>query len=346
MPVDYRLAQSTDDHAFDPIPQTPINHGRAQPSKSDPVIQLRGQVLDKTRAQAADTNGTNRLKGRVGIITGVGSDASIGTAAAKLFAREGAAHLYLLDYDDRNAPALLAFLKETYPQTKVTFQKGDAADPKAISSLVNQALEDEGYLDFFFANAGVSQVKGQTAGKPGSLMSFVRPVGDVPEDEFNEVMRINALGVFIAIKYASSAMAKLCPEKGKTIAGGSIILTASVAGKVANAGPIPYSASKAAVISMAQTSAYDLTGKNVRVNAICPGLIETEMTRPMFDKAKDYGTTDKIGNLNPTLRQGIGYEVAQTALFLASDDSSYINGQAIPVDGGLTAGAPYVRTKM
>lgn len=121
------------------------------------------------------------------------------------------------------------------------------------------------------------------------------------------------------------------------------MLTASVAGRLANAGSVPYSASKAAVVSMAQTSAYEFTGQNVRVNAICPGLIETPMTMALFDMARAKGTIGSVGQINPLMRYGHPIEIAQAALWLASDDASYVNGQPIPVDGGLTASAPYAR---
>ena len=119
-----------------------------------------------------------------------------------------------------------------------------------------------------------------------------------------------------------------------------------MAGLKANAGPVAYSASKAAVISLAQTSAYELTGQNIRVNAICPGLIQTDMTHSAFEIAKQKGKEDKIGVLNPLLRQGLATEVAHMALFLASDESSYVNGQALPVDGGLTGSMPYARSRL
>ncbi|ODN94661.1 2,4-dienoyl-CoA reductase [Cryptococcus wingfieldii CBS 7118] len=358
-PIEYPLAQSTDHDAFTPLPITPsspcpppaLAHEQkkaALAAQSAEAIHLRAHVLDAVRSRAdhIPEGGSGKLEGKVGAITGVGPESGIGTAAAKLFAREGAAHIYLIDYTSTPIPSLLSSLTTTYPRTKFTFLQADAADPTAISSLINQALSEEGRFDFFFANAGVSQIAKFEAGKNGSLMSFIRPVEAVEEAEFDEVMRINALGAFVAIKYAAGAMSKLCPEKGKTIPGGSIVLTASVAGLKANAGPIPYSAAKAAVISMAQTSAFAFTGLNIRVNAVCPGLIETNMTKSLFELAKANQTTNRIGVLNPTLRQGLGFEVAHTALFLVSDDSSYVNGQAIPVDGGLSAGVPYVRNKI
>lgn len=127
---------------------------------------------------------------------------------------------------------------------------------------------------------------------------------------------------------------------------GSIILTASVAGLRSNAGSTPYSASKAAVVSLAQTAAFQLAGTNIRVNALCPGLIETGMTAVVFEAARARGTEKKIGQLNPLKRGGVADEIARVALFLGSDDSSYVNGQAWAVDGGLSAGHPFVPGKI
>ncbi|WVO14245.1 hypothetical protein L204_101877 [Cryptococcus depauperatus] len=315
--------------------------------KISTALKLRDHLLDNARHQAQEIKkGSERLRGRVGIITGVGPELGIGTAAAKLFAREGTAHLYLLDFGDKQIESLLDYLKENYPETKVDFVKADAADAGAISSLIDRAIKDEGRFDFYFANAGTAQAEKASSGKNGNFMSFAKPIENIGEDEFSEVMRVNALGGFIAIKYASAAMSITCPEKGKTVPGGSIVLTSSVAGLKANGGPIPYSASKAATVSMAQSAAFAFAGTNIRVNAICPGLIETDMTKFLFNLAKATGTEHKIGTLNPTLRQGVGHEVAQTVLFLVSDDSLYVNGQAIPVDGGLSAGLPYVQSNM
>ena len=105
---------------------------------------------------------------------------------------------------------------------------------------------------------------------------------------------------------------------------------------------MPYSASKAGVISLVQTAANQLSGTGVRINAICPGLIETGMTRPIFEQARARGSESKIGQLNPLHRHGVPDEIARTALFLASDAASYINGQAIVVDGGLSTSHPVV----
>lgn len=150
--------------------------------------------------------------------------------------------------------------------------------------------------------------------------------------------------MFLAAKYAAPAMQKTSPSKPTP--SGSIIGTASVAGLRSNAGTTPYAASKAAVISLAQTIAYQLSGTNIRMNAICPGLIETGMTAPTFETARARGTEKKIGQLNPLKRGAVADEVARVALFLGSDEASYVNGQAWAVDGGLSAGHPYVLGKM
>jgi NAD(P)-dependent dehydrogenase (short-subunit alcohol dehydrogenase family) len=149
------------------------------------------------------------------------------------------------------------------------------------------------------------------------------------------------ISVFLAAKHAAQAM-----MKNKPYPTGSIIGTASVAGIRSNAGSADYSASKAAVISLMQTISYQLAGTGIRCNAICPGIIETGMTSAMYVAARAKGTERKIGQLNPLKRGGVADEVARAVLFLASDDASYVNGQAIPVCGGLSAGHPFVPGKM
>lgn len=135
-------------------------------------------------------------------------------------------------------------------------------------------------------------------------------------------------------------------SSSKPYSSGSIICTASVAGLRSNAGSTDYSASKAAVISIAQTAAFQLAASGIRVNAICPGLIETGMTQTVFDRARARGTERKVGQLNPLQRGAVADEVARVALFLGSDESSYVNGQAWAVCGGLSAGHPVVPGKL
>ena len=105
----------------------------------------------------------------------------------------------------------------------------------------------------------------------------------------------------------------------------------------------PIAPAKPASLALAQTAANSLLGTGVRVNAICPGLIETGMTRELFERARERGTQEKIGQLNPLQRPGRPEEIAAMALFLASDKSSYVNGMAFPVDGGLSSTLPFTR---
>ena len=198
-----------------------------------------------------------------------------------------------------------------------------------MRSVCAEALASYGRLDVFFANAGISSRK---------------LFWDEDAQGFMHMLRTNALSVFLAAKYASRAM--LATSADKTHPGGSIVATASVAGLRSNAGPTDYSASKAAVVSLMQTCAYQLVGTGVRCNAVCPGLIETGMTKSTYDAARKRGSEGKIGQLNPLRRGGQPDEIARAVLFLASDEASYVNGQAWAVDGGLSAGLPFVPGKL
>lgn len=255
-----------------------------------------------------------KLQGKTAIITGAGS--GIGRASAKLFAAEGA-RVLAVDVTDA--------VEETVAQIRAAdgiaiAAKADAGDEAQVRGLIERALAELGGLHVLFANAGIS----------GGLI----PLEDITVDAFQEILRVNLLGPFLAIKHAAPHFTKQ--------GGGSIICTASVAGLKANAGGIPYSASKAGVISLVQTTAHTLRGTGVRINAICPGLIETGMTKPVFDYARSRGSESRLGQLCALERHGAPEEIASTALFLASDDGSYVNGQAIAVDGGLSSSHPVV----
>jgi NAD(P)-dependent dehydrogenase (short-subunit alcohol dehydrogenase family) len=253
-----------------------------------------------------------RLEGRSTVITGAGS--GIGRATALLFAKEGA-KVACFDKTEAVHETLAQIAAAGGVGRAVTGDAGDEADVKA---LIDLAVAEFGGLDAVYANAGIS----------GGFTSM----DQVDAAFFAEILRVNLIGPFLAIKHASPIMR----AAGK----GSIICTASVAGIRSGAGGVPYSASKAGVINLVQTTANVLYGTGVRVNAICPGLIETGMTAPIYKSARDRGTDDRIGQLNPLRRGGEPREIAAAALFLASDDASYVNGQAIVVDGGLSSSHP------
>ena len=258
-----------------------------------------------------------RLSGKSAVITGAGS--GIGRAASLLFAAEGAS-LVIADKTD-GAVETARLVSEA--GGKAIALTGDAGDEAFVESLVAKAVAEYGGLDVAWANAGIS----------GGWTGFDEQDGAF----WAEILRVNLIGAFLLVKHASRVM--IPKEKG------SIICTASVAGIRSGAGGSPYSASKAGVINLAQTSANEFYGTGVRVNAICPGLIETGMTQAIFDGARARGNEDKIGQLNPLTRGGVPIEIANAALFLASDESSYVNGQAIVVDGGLSSSHPVVRRK-
>jgi len=206
----------------------------------------------------------------------------------------------------------------------------DVGDEAQVKEAVDKCMAKYGRLDIMFANAGV-------VGVPNTFEH-------ITSEAFMNTVRVNSLGVFLCAKYAAIAMQKTSEDK--KYSGGSIIGTASVAGLRSNAGGTDYSASKAAVVSIAQTMSYQLAGTGVRVNALCPGVIETGMTKSMYDQARNRGTEKKIGQLNPLQRGAVADEVARAALFLGSDEASYVNGQAWAVCGGLSAGHPFVPGKL
>ena len=257
-----------------------------------------------------------RLSGKVAIITGAAS--GIGRAAALLFAREGAK----LVLGDRSAAVHDTARAVVDVGGQAVAVQMDAGLESDVAALVANAQATYGQLDIAFANAGMS---GGIAG-----------IFDLTPETWTEILRVNLIGPWLMIKHAGKAMA----DAGR---GGAIVCTASVAGIRSGAGGPAYSASKAGVINLTTVAAQQLCDTNVRVNAICPGLTETGMTKPIFDLAKERQVTDKLGRLNPLRRAAQPEELAAVALFLASDEASYVNGQAIAVDGGLSSSHPVTR---
>lgn len=255
-------------------------------------------------------NTIGRLKDKVAIITGAAS--GIGRAAAVLFAREGAA-LALADMQAKALEQSLAMVKEVGGQAII--QRTNVSVEDEVKALVDLAVETYGRLDILCNNAGIT---GQLVGPE-----------EWESSDWLQVYSVNVLGAVYAIKHAAKHL--IASQNG------AIVNTASVAGIRSGAGGNAYSASKGALINLTQTAACDLGQFNVRVNAVCPGLIETGMTQPVFDYARSKGKGDKLGSRCELRRYGRPEEVAAAILFLASDEAGYITGQALPVDGGNTA---------
>jgi len=247
------------------------------------------------------------------IITGAGS--GIGRATSKLAAGYGAQVLCvdLNDGVEQTAAEINADGGRAVPL------QADVSDEDQVRGYVARCVSEFGAVHGIYANAGV--------------VGGGKPMLELTVEDWQRTLNVNTIGVFLAVKHT----VPLFVEQGS----GAIVCTASVAGLRANAGGVDYSASKAGVISIAQTVAYQLYGTGVRINAICPGLIETGMTKPVFDTARERGTEGRIGQINPTKRYGHPEEIGEMACFLLSDRASYVNGQAVPVDGGLSASHPW-----
>jgi len=257
-----------------------------------------------------------RLQGKNAVVTGAGS--GIGRATSLLYAKEGAS-VVCSDVNKENVEETVRLIKEA--GGVAVAKPCDVSDAQQVEDLMELCTSKFGSIDICYANAGIA---------------LHGPFWEETPETFNKTFQVNVTGVFNCFKSASVRMMKA--EKG-----GSLIATASVAGLASGAGDASYSASKAAVVNLCRVIANQLTGTNIRCNAICPGLIETGMTSGLFHLADAKGFRNKIGQINPMMRYGNPDEIATVALFLASSDSSYVNGQAIPVCGGLTSSHPVAR---
>lgn len=258
----------------------------------------------------------NRLAGRRCIVTGGGS--GIGRASAERFAAEGGLVLVTGRSAD-NIEQTAAGIRAAGGQAVAMV--ADATDEAAVEAMVARCVGEFGGLEVFLANAG----------HPGTNT----PLLEQTVQEWEEAWRFNTLSAFLAVKHAGRHMV----ERGA----GSIILVSSAGSLRANAGTIHYSASKAAVNSLVMGAANAFTGRGVRVNAILPGLVETKMTRPVFEYARQRGKLDRLGHMVPLQRAGQPHEIAAVAAFLAGDDASFVTGQLYAVDGGVSSTHPHGR---
>ncbi len=253
----------------------------------------------------------DRLNGKVAIVTGGAS--GMGEATVRRFVDEGA-RVVIADVQDAKGHTLADTLGGA-----AVFQHTDVADEDSVKAAVARAIEEFGSLDCMFNNAGFAGAVG--------------PIESTPVDEYDLTMNVLLRGVFLGMKHAAPIM--------KRQGHGSIISTASVAGLRGGYGPHIYSAAKAAVVNLTRSVALELGSHHVRVNCICPGGIAT----PLLASGIGGGGPEAIEMVRMGLagfqaipRGGEGADIANAALWLASDESTFVTGQAIVVDGGLTAG--------
>lgn len=250
-----------------------------------------------------------RLEGRVAVITGAAS--GMGLATAERFIAEGAS-VVIADFNAENGTNAADRLG-----SRARFTKCDVAVEDDVAAAVALATDAFGGLDVMFNNAGVGGAFG--------------PITELRVDDWDETFAVLVRGVFLGIKHA----ARVLIDQGR---GGSIINTASIAGIGGGAGPQAYSAAKAGVINLGKTTAVELAPHSIRVNTICPGLIFT----PLMHSGDEDDAESVMRRFQPLPKRGEGVDIAAAALWLASDDSTFVSGESITVDGGLMASAPAI----
>ena len=245
-----------------------------------------------------------QLRDKVAVITGAGS--GVGRAAARLF-HEAGAKLVVAD--------ITGAQNDTAKElgADVVAAQADVAQPADVEAMIDTAVKHYGRLDVLFNNAGIDGVLG--------------PIEDCTLENFEHVMAVNLRGVFLGIKTALPVM-----KRQQT---GSIVNTASVAGIVGMPMLGAYCASKGGVVQLTKAVAGEVAAQGIRVNAICPGAIDTPLLQKLTEMHPELTAGAEM--MTPMARRGQPEEIAQVALFLASDASSFVTGAAYPADGGLTS---------
>jgi NAD(P)-dependent dehydrogenase (short-subunit alcohol dehydrogenase family) len=250
-----------------------------------------------------------KLKNKVAIVTGAGS--GIGRTTARLFAAEGAS-VVVVDIEKKTGEETVDSIRKRGQDA--VFVKTDVSKGSDVEAMVAQAIKKYGKLDILFNNAGID---------------IAKPIVETTEAEWDQTLNINLKGVFWGCKFSLPFM--------MGGGGGNIINTASILAHVASPNQAAYSASKGGIVALTRQIAYDYASYNVRANCISPGDIMTPMAKNFFDSCEDPEERMKFfTDRYPMKRFGEPSEIARVALFLASDDSSFITGQVIKVEGGFS----------
>src|SRR5262245_891112 len=253
-----------------------------------------------------------QLDGRTAVVTGAAG--VIGAATIRLLAERGAKIVAV----DRRTEDLKAAIRDLPASSEALAVAADVTVEDDATSYVGAAVDRFGTIDVFYNNAGIE--------------GEVKPITDYSLEAFRRVIDVNVIGVFLGLKHVLAVMLKQNR--------GSIINTASIAGVIGSPQLAVYSASKHAVIGLTKSVAAECTGTGVRVNCVCPGLIESRMLSAILDgrsAGKAPMPPEKIVERIPARRLGQASEVASIVAFLASDEASYVSGSAYTVDGGRTA---------
>ena len=261
---------------------------------------------------------TGRLDGKAAVITGGAS--GMGLATVERFLEEGAS-VVIGDLNAENGRAAHERLSDEGHADRVRFTKTDVSMEGDVAAMTDLAVEAFGRLDIVFNNAGIGGAFG--------------PITELEVEDWDTSFAVLVRSVFLGTKHAARVM---IPQG----TGGSIINTGSVAGMGGGAGPQAYSAAKAAVINLAKTTAIELAEHRIRVNAICPGMIFT----PLMHSGNEEQAEEVVAELQPWPSRGEGIDIANMALFLASDESRFVSGQEHIVDGGLLAAGPRIHGRL
>jgi NAD(P)-dependent dehydrogenase (short-subunit alcohol dehydrogenase family) len=246
------------------------------------------------------------VEGKIALITGAGS--GMGRAGSLLFAREGAAHVYVADLNVAAGQETVALVE--HAGGSATFIHVDVTDEDAVRDMVATTTREQGRLDCAWNNAGITDV--------------ARRFTDFDKAAFERMLDVNLTSVFLCLKYEILEMERQ--------GGGAIVNTSSASGVVATPGLPHYTAAKHGVLGLTKSAALEYNNKNIRVNAVCPGMVDTPLTQQFFDSSPKLAAA--VQRLMPGGKLGQPPQVAEAVVWLCSEHASWVSGLSMVIDGG------------